>query len=144
MLAVAAVCVVLALRSSAPGSSTLSVLLGRGLEKLGRDQTSLLPTAFSHLLNIGALLAATAALASGGGELGLVLAACLAARGALDVPIPALLLELGALYLPFVRSAATPPGRGTPPTAATPPGVATPPSAVTPPPAQGSPDIAPR
>jgi hypothetical protein len=111
---------VLALRSSAPGSSTLSVLLGRGLEKLGRDQTSLLPTAFSHLLNIGALLAATAALASGGGELGLVLAACLAARGALDIPIPALLLELGALYLPFVRSASTPPGVATPPSAATP------------------------
>ena len=126
VLAVAAVCVVLALRSSAPGSSTLSVLLGRGLEKLGRDQTSLLPTAFSYLLNLGALLAATAALASGGGELGLVLAACLAARGALDIPIPALLLELGALYLPFVRSS-----------------VSTSSATVTPPPAEGTPDTAP-
>jgi hypothetical protein len=56
---------------------------------------------------------------SGGGELGLVLAASLAARGALDIPIPALMLELGALYLPFVRtSAGTPPVTTTPAAAA--------------------------
>ena len=103
LLAVSAVVVVLSLRGSAPGASTLSVLLGRGLKELSRDQTSLLPMSFSHLLNAGALLAAGAALFGGGGELGLVFAACLAARGALDIPIPALMLELGALYLPFVR-----------------------------------------
>jgi hypothetical protein len=105
VLVLAAVCVVLALRGSAPGASTVSVLLGRGLEKLGRDQSSILPLSFSHLLNLSALLTAAAALASGGGELGLVLAASLAARGALDIPIPALMLELGALYLPFARTA---------------------------------------
>ncbi len=104
LLAVSAVVVVLSLRGSAPGANTLSVLLGRGLKELSREQTSLLPLSFSHLLNAGALLAAGAALFGGGGELGLVFAACLAARGALDIPIPALMLELGALYLPFVRS----------------------------------------
>ncbi len=103
LLAVSAALVVLSLRGSAPGANTLSVLLGRGLKELSREQTSLLPLSFSHLLNAGALLAAGAALFGGGGELGLVLAACLAARGALDIPIPALMLELGALYLPFVR-----------------------------------------
>jgi hypothetical protein len=109
LLVVSALCAVLALRGSMPSAGTLSVLLGRGLEKLGRDQTSLLPPSFSYLLNAGALLAAAAALFSRGGELGLVLAACLAARGALDIPIPALLLELGALYLPFVRPAPSAP-----------------------------------
>jgi hypothetical protein len=105
VLASASICVVLALRGSAPGASTISVLLGRGLDELGRGQTSLLPVSFSHLLNVGSLLAAAAALLGGGGELGLVLAGSLAARGALDIPIPALLLELSALYLPFVRPA---------------------------------------
>lgn len=107
VLALAGLLAVMALRASAPGASTLSVLLGRGLERLGRDQSSILPLAFSHLLSAGSLLAAAAALA-GGGELGLILAACLAARGALDIPIPALMLELAALYLPFVRSAPAP------------------------------------
>ena len=119
VLGLGAVGVVLALRGSTPGSGTVSVLLSRGLEKLGRDQTSILPVSFSHLLNLGSLLAAGASLVSGGGELGLVLAASLAARGALDIPIPALMLELGALYLPFVRtSAGTPPVTTTPAAAA--------------------------
>lgn len=107
LLGVAAMIVVSSLRASAPGASTLSVLLGRGLERLSREQSSILPLAFTHLLNAAALLTALAALI-GGGELGLVLAACLAARGALDIPIPALMLELAALYLPFVRSPAVP------------------------------------
>lgn len=94
--------VALALRGTSPGAGPLPVLLARGLDRLGRDQLSLLPVAFTQLLNAAALLAAAAALI-GGGELGLVLAACLAARAALDMPIPALLLELGALFLPFVR-----------------------------------------
>jgi hypothetical protein len=105
VLIVSVVCVALAMRGSSPGAGTLSVLLGRGLDKLGREQSSLLPLLLSYLLNTGALLAAAAALFAGGGDLGLVLAACLAARGALDIPIPALLLELGALYLPFARTA---------------------------------------
>jgi hypothetical protein len=103
LLAVAALVVVASLRASAPGASTLSVLLGRGLERLSREQSSILPLAFSHLLNAGALLTAAAALVSGG-ELGLVLAACLAARAALDIPIPALMLQLAALYLPLLRA----------------------------------------
>jgi hypothetical protein len=102
LLGLAALVVVSSLRASAPGASTVSVLLGRGLERLTREQSSILPVAFAHLLNAGALLTAAAALASGG-ELGLVLAACLAARGALDIPIPALMLQLAALYLPFLR-----------------------------------------
>jgi hypothetical protein len=107
-LAVAGVFVVLSLRGSAPGASTVAVLLSSALKELGRDQVSLLPVAFSHLLSAGALLTAWVAL-FGGGELGLVLAACLAARSSLDIPIPALLLELGALYLPFVRLTPTAP-----------------------------------
>jgi hypothetical protein len=106
VLGTAGVCVVLSLRAAAPGAGIASVLLGRGLDELGRDQTSLLPLSFSHLLNVGSLLAAAAALLAGGRELGLVLAGCLVARGALDIPIPALLLELAALYLPFARTPA--------------------------------------
>lgn len=105
VLGVSAVVVLLAVRGTAPSSGMLSVLLARGLESFGRNQSALplLPQAFSHLLNAGALCAAAAALFGGGGELGVVLAAALAARGALDVPVPALLLELGALFLPFTR-----------------------------------------
>lgn len=110
VLGLTTLCIVLSLRGSAPGAGTLSVMLGRGLDRLGRDQLSLLPTAFSHLLAAGALLTAGAALVSGGAELGLVLAGCLAARGALDIPIPALLLELSALYLPFARAVSLAPG----------------------------------
>jgi hypothetical protein len=105
VLGLSGLCVMLALRGSAPGASTVSVLLGRGLEKLARDQSSLFPPALGHMLNVGALLAAAAALFGKGGDLGVVLAACLGARAALDIPIPALMLELGALYLPFARPA---------------------------------------
>lgn len=118
VLAVASVAVVLSLRASAPGAGIVSVLLGRGLDELGRGQTSLLPLSFTHLLNMTALLAAAAALLGGGRQLGLVLAGCLVARGALDIPIPALLLELSALYLPFARAASLP---ATAATAAAPP-----------------------
>lgn len=110
VLAVGALFTVLALRGTLPGAHIASVLLDRGLRELGREQISLFPISFSYLLSTSALLTAAAALFGGGGELGLVLAACLAARGALDVPIPALLLELSALYLPFVR----PPGAAQP------------------------------
>ncbi|HYQ18003.1 MAG TPA: hypothetical protein VEQ58_19655, partial [Polyangiaceae bacterium] len=58
VLATAGACVVLSLRAAAPGANTLCVLLGRGLDELGRDQSSLLPVSFSHLLNVGSLLAA--------------------------------------------------------------------------------------
>jgi hypothetical protein len=108
VLATAGVCVVLSLRAAAPGANVVCVLLGRGLDELGRDQSSLLPVSFSHLLNVASLFAAAAALFGGGRELGVVLAGCLAARGALDIPIPALLLELAALYLPFVRGVQLP------------------------------------
>jgi len=97
--------VVLSLRGSAPGASAVAVLLGSAVKELGRDQASLLPVAFSQLLSVGSLLVAWTALLGGVGELGLVLAACLVARSSLDIPIPALLLELGALYLPFARAA---------------------------------------
>jgi hypothetical protein len=98
----------LALRGSTPGAGTVSVLLARGLKELGRGQSSALHPALIQLLSAGSLLAAAFALLGGGGELGLIFAASLAARGALDIPIPALLLELGALYLPFVRPAPSP------------------------------------
>ncbi len=116
VLVVSAVCVVLAMRGSAPGASTISVLLDRALEKLARDQSSLFPAAMTHILNVGALLSALVALFGKGGDLGVVLAACLGARAALDIPIPALMLELGALYLPFARatSAAVPPASAAP------------------------------
>lgn len=104
-LAAAAAGVVLSLRDSAPGASALSMLLGSALKELGRDQASLLPVPVTHLISMSSLLAAWLALLGGAGELGLVLAACLAARSALDIPVPALLLELGALYLPFARAA---------------------------------------
>ena len=100
VLALSGLCVILALRASLPGASTLSVLLKGGLEALGREQSSLLPLSLNYMLVAATLLTAVAAL-FGPAELGLVLAASLAARGALDIPIPALMLELGALYLPF-------------------------------------------
>lgn len=107
VLIVSGVCVVVASRGSAPSASTLSVLLDRSLEKLAREQSSLLPAALGHVLNVAALMAAFVALFGKGGDLGVVLAACLGARAALDIPVPALMLELGALYLPFVRAASS-------------------------------------
>jgi hypothetical protein len=100
VLALSGLCVILALRASLPGASTLSVLLKGGLEALGREQSSLFPLSLNYMLAAASLLTAIAAL-FGPAELGLVLAASLAARSALDIPIPALMLELGALYLPF-------------------------------------------
>ena len=49
-------------------------------------------------------MTAAAALFSGAGDIGLVLATSLAARAAFDIPVPALMLELGALYLPFASA----------------------------------------
>lgn len=121
VLAAAVASVVWSLRGSLPGAGPISVLLDRGLDELGRNQTSLWPSALSQLLNVGSLLAAGAALVGGERELGLVLAGSLAARGALDIPIPALLLELSALYLPFARAArSAEPRRASPPPAPSP------------------------
>jgi hypothetical protein len=76
-----------------------------------------LPMPLGHALSIGSLLTAAAALGSGAGDIGLVLAAALAARGAFDIPVPALMLELGALYLPFARATpAMPPAQAKAPT----------------------------
>lgn len=94
----------LVLRGSAPSASTLTVLLSRSLEPFLRGPSPLLPIPLGHALSVGALLTAAAALGSGAGDIGLVLAAALAARGAFDIPVPALMLELGALYLPFARA----------------------------------------
>jgi len=117
LLLLATGCVVLSLRGSTPGASAVSVLLSRGLKELSRGQTSLFAVPLVHLLSAGSLLAAGFALFSGAGELGLIFAASLAARGALDIPIPALMLELAALYLPFVRRTASPTPAGEPPSA---------------------------
>jgi hypothetical protein len=106
LLGLGALGVVLALRGSLPGAGTPSVLVSRGLDRFAREQASLFPPALAYTQNTVTLLAAFGALLAGGGEIGLVLAACLAARSALDIPIPALLLELGALYLPFAHSSA--------------------------------------
>jgi hypothetical protein len=105
LLALSAICGVLALRGSTPAAGTFTVLLTRVLDPFSRGPSPLLPTALSTALDAGALLTAGGALLARGGDIGIVLAACLLARGALDIPIPALLLELGALYLPFARSA---------------------------------------
>lgn len=94
----------LVLRGSAPSAGTLTVLLSRSLEPFSRGPSPLLPLALGHAVSIGALLTAAAALIRGAGDVGLVLAAALAARGAFDIPVPALMLELGALYLPFART----------------------------------------
>ncbi len=107
LLALATAVVLLSLRGSLPGASPVAVLLSRGLKELSRGQTSVLAPAVTYLLSAGSLLAAGLALVAGGGELGLIFAASLAARGALDIPIPALMLELAALYLPFVRPSPT-------------------------------------
>jgi hypothetical protein len=96
----------LVLRGSAPSASTFTVLLSRSLEPFSRGPSPLLPIALGHAVSIAALLTAAAALFGGAGDIGLVLAAALAARGAFDIPVPALMLELGALYLPFARATA--------------------------------------
>lgn len=121
LLLLATGCVLLSLRGSSPGAGATSVLLSRGLKELSRGQTSLFAPALVHLLSAGSLLAAGFVLFGGAGELGLIFAASLAARGALDIPIPALMLELAALYLPFVRrSASSTPSEQPPPTPAVP------------------------
>lgn len=99
-----ALCAVVVLRGSSPSASTLTVLTSRAFEPFARGPLPLLPAALAHALSAGALLTAVAALIAGAGDIGLVLAASLAARGAFDIPVPALMLELAALYLPFARA----------------------------------------
>jgi hypothetical protein len=116
VLAGAALCGVIALRASEPSSSQVTALLARMLDRgteagaspFSRGFHSLVPPGLRQALDASALLAAVAALFAGT-EVGIVMAACLAARAALDVPIPALMLELGALYLPFARTAGAAP-----------------------------------
>jgi hypothetical protein len=115
VLLASAACAVLMLRGSSLSANTFTVLVSRALEPFSRGPSPLLPSLLVDAVSAGALLTAVAALVSGGGDIGLVLAACLAARGAFDIPMPALMLELSALYLPFARSgpaagSATPPG----------------------------------
>ena len=98
----------LVIRGSAPSASNLTVLISRALEPFSRGPSPLLPAFLSHTVSIASLLTAIAALATRAGDIGLVLAASLAARGAFDMPMPALMLELGALYLPFARTATAP------------------------------------
>lgn len=121
----AALGVWLSWRGSAPGAGALSALLKAGLKELGRDQVSFLPGSVASSLSALGFTTAAVALFGGTGELGLVVAACLLARASLDIPIPALLLELGALYLPLARSPASidVPARApeSPPLADTPP-----------------------
>jgi hypothetical protein len=115
VLAGAAIWGVIALRAAEPSSSQLTALLARALDRgteagaspFSRGVHSLIPAGLRQALDASALFAAVAALLSGS-EIGIVMAACLAARAALDVPIPALMLELGALYLPFARASNTP------------------------------------
>jgi hypothetical protein len=95
---------VIVLRGSAPSAGSVTVLMSRSLEPFSRGPTPLLPAALAHALSVGALLTAATALFSGAGDIGLVLATSLAARAAFDIPVPALLLELGALYLPFATA----------------------------------------
>jgi hypothetical protein len=106
VLALSGLCVFFALRAELPGASPVSVMLKAGLEALGREQAAgqatLLPTSLGYMLNVAALLIACAAL-FGRADLGWILAASLVARGALDIPIPALMLELAALYLPLAQ-----------------------------------------
>ena len=106
VLGLSGLCVVLALRASLPGASTLGVLLKAGLEALGREQSSFLPASLGYMLSASSLLIAVAAL-MGRSDLSVILAACLLARGALDIPIPALMLELSALYLPLAGDQAS-------------------------------------
>ena len=124
VLAASVLGAVLVLRGSSPSASTFTVLVSRSLEPFSRGPSPLLPSALGHAVSVGALLTAAAALASGAGDLGLVLAASLAARCAFDIPVPALMLELGALYLPFARArvradAASAPTAGSEPAADT-------------------------
>jgi hypothetical protein len=107
VLAVSLLGAIVVLRGAAPSAGSLTVLVSRSLEPFSRGPTPLLPAAFAHALSIGALVAAAAALLGGAGDIGLVLATSLAARAAFDIPVPALLLELGALYLPFARTLAS-------------------------------------
>lgn len=115
VLAATALCGVIALRANEPSSSQLTALLGRVLDRgteagaspFSRGVHSLVPAGLRQALDASALLTAVAALFAGS-EVAIVMAACLGARAALDVPIPALMLELGALYLPFARTSSSP------------------------------------
>jgi hypothetical protein len=97
---------IIVLRGAAPSASSLTVLVSRSLEPFSRGPTPLLPAALAYALAVGALVTAAAALCSGAGDIGIVLATSLAARAAFDIPVPALMLELGALYLPFATTLA--------------------------------------
>lgn len=97
----------LVLRGSSPSAGTFTVFVSRAMEPFARGPLPLLPSALTHALSAASLLTAVAALSAGVGEIGIVLAASLAARAAFDIPVPALMLELGALYLPFARRVKT-------------------------------------
>jgi hypothetical protein len=103
IIALSVVLVLLALRGPLPGASNFAVVLSRSLKELSRGQTCLLHPALIQLLGAASISTALLVVATDASGVGLVLAASLLARAALDIPIPALLLELGALYLPFSR-----------------------------------------
>ncbi len=115
VLVASVLCTALVLRGSAPSAGSFTVLVARSFEPFSRGPSPLLPGALGHLVSICSLLTAVAALAGGAGDIGLVFAASLAARGAFDIPVPALMLELGALYLPFARTRSEPAATGAAP-----------------------------
>ena len=114
VLVASVLCAAVVLRGSAPSAGSVTVLIARAFEPFSRGPSPLLPGALGHAVSIASLLTAVAALTGGAGDIGLVLAASLAARGAFDIPVPALMLELGALYLPFARARATAPAAAPP------------------------------
>jgi hypothetical protein len=92
----------IALRGAArPGASAWLVVVARAVTSLLRAPSPLVPSAARLVLEAASSVGAVAALAAARrAPLAPLLALCLIARGALDIPLPALMLVVAALAVP--------------------------------------------
>lgn len=100
---------VVATRGTEPESPWWQVLAGRVLDQFLRNPDPFLPGLLRYVIEVATLffVAVTLVLKRQLGQIGVLLAACLAGRAAADIPIPALLLLLAALLAPQAVAAAT-------------------------------------
>jgi hypothetical protein len=102
----------LALRGAArPGASAWQVIVARAVTSWLRAPSPLVPPAARLMLEAAGTVATLGALVvSRGAPLAALFALCLLARGATDIPLPALLLLVAALAVPASLRLAAPPG----------------------------------
>jgi hypothetical protein len=102
--------VLAASKGAQPDSAWWQVLAGRTLDQFLRNPDPFLPRVLRHAIEVSGLLLAGVSLAASGaaGRVGTLFAACLMGRGAADIPMPALILLLAGLLVPFPIAASKP------------------------------------